>query len=139
MRVAIKFDQFLNEELGVELVLAPKQMLLDVYVYERDPFPSLEAFENGWITRPNSQEFWVYRQGTFIDIDRLPGMYVLKAETKQLDAIPMTLENYHHTPKLSFVGGYKWNLVNEMISNRRSHDDLEWLYQSIVQQRVDQY
>lgn len=140
MKVAIKFDRFLDEEDGLELVFAPKQMLMDVYIYERDLLPHLEVFETEWITRPEDELFWVYRQGTLIDIDRLRDVYVVQAKTADLDAIAVSIENYHHVPTLLFTEVYKWTgLTNELISNHRTYDDMYALYGSIVQQRAAGY
>lgn len=139
MKIAVKFDKFWGDEENVEFVLAPRQMMVDVYFYESDPLPQIEILESEWITRPDNKMFWVYRQGSFIDVDRLSSLYIVKAKTADLDAQTISVENYHHVPTLSFEGGYRWNglaFPNELPSSRRVRDDLQDLYTQLVQYRA---
>jgi hypothetical protein len=141
MKVAIKFDRFGDEEDGMELAFATRQMFVDIYVHERDTLPQLEMLESEWITRPDNEMFWVYRQGTFIDVDRLASVYVVKVKIKDLDAEPITFEGYHHVPTISLEGGYTFggfSSASELISRRKTRDDLEWLYTHLVQYRASE-
>lgn len=109
MKVALKLNKSFMVHDDAELVFASGQMLEDVYYHEGDPLPSLEDFQFNWLTRFKSDDFWVYRQGTFVDSWYLNNTYVVQAKTADLDRVEASLEGYHHVPTICLDGAYKWS------------------------------
>lgn len=137
MKVAFKFgpnDAYCEE--GYEPVIYRAQMLRDVYYHEGDPLPNLVEFLNGTATRPNDQDFWVYRQGTFIDSYLIEHgeLYIGAAKTSDLDASPKpTFEGYHHVPTMQFGGGGKFSIGNgeNYLTRRQNRLELEELLEGV--------
>lgn len=117
---------------GKETVLFRAQMLFDVYVYERDPLPSLDEFLDNPLRRPNGNHFWVYRQGTFLDahIWRNIQLYAGEAFTAELDASQgPTVEGYHHVPTLFLDAGGEFNFAaRHVYTPREQQEHLKTLY-----------
>jgi hypothetical protein len=133
-------DSIFLEE-GEEWVFIHTQMLKDVYYYEGDAMPSFEDFKYGWLTRPNDQEFWVYRQGTPVYSFYVNGemrLFAIKAKTADLDKCERTGEGYHHVPTISWNGASVVD-ISRSYTYRETDAVIKEYYDSIVAEIKEDY